>query len=109
MNCCCEIELNLGDGSTIELNGCQGLEFEIQAPFGLQGISIETDNSIVILQGAAIVPTEQEENTVVEYDMEFGSYDFGFVYVGPALANIEAEWSSSAWYHSQGWFRSESW
>lgn len=102
--------VNPEPGDPIWVSGMDDFDIEVGDGFSLEEIYVDARTSgQVAIEVATIVPEEQEETAVVVEEMDFGGMEMGFVYVGPALPAVDAEWSTDAWFREDGWFDSEGW
>jgi hypothetical protein len=108
MNDCIEIGTDwpqfgivIDDGFDMELTVESGFDIMVKSEF-------ENDSEIHIIMGD-IVHESKADETEYDFEMEFSDADTSFIYVGPALPEVEVTWNSDAWFHSDGWFESEAW
>ena len=94
-------EVLIGEDTDMELTIESGFGIEIEAEF--------TDDSELHLIVGDIVEESVADETEYDFGMEFSTAETAFIYVGPALPNVEVEWSTDAWFHSDAWFISEAW
>lgn len=94
-----------------------GIEVEDDFDFGLTvesgfDISVEAefdDESEIHLVMGEIVEKSKAEETEYDSEMMFSGGEANYVYVGPQLPAVDAEWSTDAWFRNDGWFDSEGW
>lgn len=91
----------------VEFDGCEPVEIALDSGYGLEYSEVVIDLAEVGLIDGGIIP--EGETLVWEQVLEFSCASMVFVYVGPTLVDIDATWSTSAWFRTEGWFRSESW
>ena len=96
-----EAGIVVDDDFDMELTVESGFDVMVEAEFD--------DNSEVHLIIGNIVEESNAAETEYDFDMEFAGAVNNYVYVGPALPDIDVEWSSDAWFRTDGWFRSEAW
>lgn len=89
------------DDFDMELTVESGFDVMVEAEFD--------DTSEVHLIIGDIVEESNAADTEYDFDMEFASAVNNYVYVGPALPDIDVEWSSDAWFRNDGWFESDGW
>jgi hypothetical protein len=85
------------------------MELTVESGFDVMVETEFDDNSEVHLIIGDIVEESNAAETEYDFDMEFASAVNNYVYVGPALPDIDVEWSSDAWFRNDGWFESDGW
>lgn len=96
-----EAGIVVDDDFDMELTVESGFDVMVEAEFD--------DNSEVHLIIGDIVEESNAAETEYDFDMEFAGAVNNYVYVGPALPDIDVEWSSDAWFRNDGWFESDGW
>ena len=96
-----EAGIVVDDDFDMELTVESGFDVMVEAEFD--------DNSEVHLIIGDIVEESNADETEYDFDMEFAGAVNNYVYVGPALPDIDVEWSTDAWFRNDGWFDSEGW
>lgn len=105
-----EFEIDIDDLSanvTGEVDAAIPMDIEIGMERSIVDIPVEMSQSRIILFDGSFV----REGSPCEWEQEIEavSGDTAFMYSGPALDELEADWSSDAWFPSDGWFWSEGW
>ena len=96
-----EAGIVVDDGFDMEMTVESGFDVMVETEFD--------DSSEVHLVIGDIVEESKADETQYDFDMEFASVVNNYVYVGPALPDIDVEWSTDAWFRTDGWFQSEAW
>ena len=91
----------LDDGYDMELTVESGFDIMVEAEF-------DNDSEVHLIIGD-IVEESKAGETEYDFGMEFAGAVNNYVYVGPALPDIDVEWSTDAWFRNDGWFDSEGW
>ncbi len=98
---CWDDGIVVGDGYDMELDVESGFDVVVEAECD--------DESEVHLVIGDIVEESKAADTEYDFDMLFADVVNNYVYVGPALPDIEVEWSTDAWFRTDAWFHSEAW
>lgn len=105
---CIEIETNpwqseieIGEDIDMEMSIEAGCSFEVEAD-----LSDESETHLLL---GDIVEESVADETEYDFGMEFSNAERAYVYVGPELPSVDAEWSTDAWFREDGWFDSEGW
>ena len=85
------------------------MELIIESGFGIEIEAESMDDSEIHLIVGDIVEESAADETEYDFGMEFSNAERAYVYVGPELPSVDAEWSTDAWFREDGWFDSEGW
>ena len=107
MNSCNEIEVADSPLFEVDFEGGSPLEVAVGSGFSVECVETEMPLAEVSLIDGGIIP--EGETMEWEHTIDFCIGEWVFVYVGPALADIDATWATDAWFRTDGWFRSEAW
>lgn len=103
------IEIGTHWEADIDVDGGFGMELTVESGFDVTVEAEFDDGSEVHLIVGDIVEESAADYTEYDFGMEFAGVANNYVYVGPALPDVEVSWSTDAWFREDGWFRSEAW
>lgn len=94
-------EIKVEDDFNFEIKVESGFDILVEPEFD--------DESEIHLVMGEIVEKSKAEETEYDSEMMFSGGEANYVYVGPQLPAVDAEWSTDAWFREDGWFDSEGW